>query len=101
MNDTKIPPPPPIVPYVPIEFWSDVLINLDKRVKTVIEDFGYGEVGLVIKIHKEKILEVKFTDEIRVRNIISKAGDKGVDSAPQGSDSTLRQNSVSPTRRTE
>ena len=94
MSEQKIPPPPPVTPYVPIEFWSDVLINLDKRVKIVAEDFGYGEVGLIIKIHKEKILEVKFTDEIRVRNIIAKAGNKGMDSAPQGSDSTVRQNTT-------
>jgi hypothetical protein len=101
MDKTSENKPLPQPLFVPIEFWSEIMLNLDKRVKVVTEDFGYGEVGLIIKIHKEKILEVKFTDEIRVRGIIAKAGNKGADSYPQGSDSTLIQHPTTPTTKTE
>ncbi len=89
-NNTKMPPLPPRKLFVPIEFWSEIMLNLDKRVEVVTNDFGFGEIGLIIKIHKEKVMEVEFSDKIRVRNIISKAGIRGNDSAPQGTDSTLK-----------
>ena len=93
------PPPPPLKEelYVPASFWLEILSHMDRKIRALCEEFGYGEIGLTIRVHKEKIMEVKFTDEVRIRGLVEKAGSRAWQAQPQGTESTLNQ---TPTEKT-
>lgn len=73
----KMPPVPKANLYLPIAFWSEILVHLDTKVHTIASQYGFGEVEMVIKIHKEKVFEVSFKDHVRVRGLVEKAGRQG------------------------
>lgn len=72
---SNIPPPPLVKPnlFLPLSFWSEIMVHLDKKVETVIKHYGYGKIGMQIKIHKSEIIEVAFSDDISVRGLVEKA----------------------------
>lgn len=55
--------------YVPIEYWSQVLMTLDKKVETIATAYGYGEVSVRITIQNGKVIYTIFQDEIRVKGL--------------------------------
>lgn len=69
---------PPITPkvdlYLPLAFWSEILVTLDKKTQTLSTNYGFGEVNLSLIVHRGKVIEVLFNDKIRVRGLAEKAG---------------------------
>jgi hypothetical protein len=94
-----LPPPPPKKDelYVSANFWLEILTHMDKKIRVLCEDYGYGKVGLTIKVHKEKIMEVEFDDNVRIRGLIEKAGNRAWQGQTQGTASGLPQDPVSKT----
>ena len=81
-NEELIPTPPRKKPlYVPIDFWLEVIAYLDNRVEYVSTNSGFGKIEVSLKLHKGKIHEVDFREQIGVRDIISKSGHAGNPSA--------------------
>lgn len=58
--------------YLPAKFWSTVLASLDAKTEVLCEQVGFGEVTLTLKVHRGKITEVYFADEMRVRGLLEK-----------------------------
>lgn len=82
-NNGAVPPPPPKQEfYLPTKFWLDVLTHLDSKMRILCEDYGHGKIGLTIKVHKSKITEVEFNDDIRIRSLIEALGPKAVQDKP-------------------
>lgn len=82
--DEKIPMPPTKAElFLPIVFWSTLMLHLDRKIESIIKNYGFGQVNMAIKIHKGKIMEVSFNDEIRVRELVEKAGHAGSPNGPQ------------------
>lgn len=74
---SNIPPPPTIERaklFLPIAFWSEIMVHLDKKIEVICKEYGFGEVEMEVKINKGRIMEVTFNDKIRVRNLVEKAG---------------------------
>ena len=85
MNE-KIPMPPTRSDlFLPIVFWSTLMLHLDKKIESIIKNYGFGEVRMNVKIHKNRIYEVSFNDEIKIRDLVEKAGNAGDPNAPQTS----------------
>jgi hypothetical protein len=59
--------------HLPLSFWSEILMTIDRKVQTICENYGYGKVGMSVIIHKGKVIDVVFDDEIRVRGLVDKA----------------------------
>lgn len=59
--------------YLPLEFWSEILVVLDKKMEQLTKDYGFGQVGLTIISHNGKVTDVIFEDQIRVRGLVDKA----------------------------
>lgn len=53
--------------YGGIDYWSKILVTMDKKLETICKNYGYGEIGLTIVIHNGKIMYSLFTDEIKVK----------------------------------
>lgn len=82
-NRIQMPPIEKAELFVPIAFWSEVLVHLDSKIETICKHYGFGKVEMTIKIHKDKIMEVSFSDEIRIRGLVEKAGSHGDSNSPQ------------------
>ena len=81
-KEIKTPIPPKKNPlFVPIDFWLEVIAYCDNRVEYVVNNSGFGKIEVSLKIHKGKIHEVDFREQIGVRDIIAKAGPGGNPSA--------------------
>lgn len=50
-----------------IDYWSKVIITLDKKLEMISQNYGFGEIGLTIIIHNGKIMYSLFTDEIKIK----------------------------------
>lgn len=78
-----VPTPPQRKPlFVPIDFWLEVIAYLDNRTEYVVKNSGFGKIEVSLKLHKGKIHEVDFREQIGVRDIISKSGPVGNPSIP-------------------
>lgn len=75
MSETSL--PDKVKLYLPIEFWSEIMIHLDKKAEMLAQEYGYGRINLSLAIHEGKVKDVIFTDEIRIRGIVEKTGRKG------------------------
>ena len=83
-EEDKIPMPPTRTQlFLPIVFWSSLMLHLDKKIESIIKNYGFGQVEMMVKIHKGKIMEVSFNDEVRVRELVEKAGQAGDPNGPQ------------------
>lgn len=58
--------------FLPLSFWSKVILTLDRKVEMLCKQYGYGNVRLDLPIHKHHVLEAIFSDEIRVRGLVRK-----------------------------
>ena len=73
-NQIPLPPLPTKVElFMPIEFWSEVLMTLDKKIQAVAQIYGFGKVSLTVSITNGGITEVSFDDNIRIRGLVEKA----------------------------
>jgi len=66
MNE-KLVPPPKVNLYGGIDYWSKILVTLDKKLQVICENYGFGELGLTIVIHNGKIMYSLFSDKIKVK----------------------------------
>lgn len=62
--------------YLPLMFWSEILVVLDKKIEQLTKDYGFGRVSMTIVSHNGKITDVLFNDEVRVRGLVEKAESK-------------------------
>lgn len=73
-EEKKIPTPPighpPLT--LPLSFWLEVISYLDKRIDTLHNSSGHGELQVTLKMFKGRITEVNFSEDIRVRGLIEK-----------------------------
>lgn len=53
--------------YGGMEYWSKVIITMDKKLETISKNYGFGELGLTIVIHNGKIMYSLFTDKIKLK----------------------------------
>ena len=56
--------------YLPVNFWSTILASLDSIIQALSESYGFGEVSLKLIIHRGKVTEIYFNDEIRIRGLV-------------------------------
>ena len=66
------PKKPEYVPYLPMEFWSQIITTLDKKTRDVANVYGYGKISTTFTIYNGKIKDVVFNDEVRVRHTENK-----------------------------
>jgi hypothetical protein len=50
-----------------INFWARILITMDRKLQTLCQEYGYGEIGLKIVVHRGKVVYSLFSDEIRIK----------------------------------
>ena len=63
---------PEYKPYLPVEFWSQIITTLDKKTRDISKVYGYGKISTTFTIYNGKIKDVVFNDEVRIRNIEKK-----------------------------
>ena len=56
--------------FLPVNFWSTILASLDSKVQALSESYGFGEVSLKLIIHRGKVTEIYFNDEVRIRGLV-------------------------------
>lgn len=56
--------------YGGINYWSKILVALDKKLELICQQYGYGEIGLTIVIHNGKIMYTMFKDEIKIKEAV-------------------------------
>ena len=89
MKDEQKIPLPPLPPkvelYMPLEFWSEILITLDKKTQAIAQTYGFGKVSLTLSITNGGITEVSFDDQIKIRGLVEKAKlhSESIKSAPE------------------
>lgn len=75
IDNKKIPMPP--VParefFIPLSFWTDLIMTLDKRAEMIAEGSGYGVIAIDVKLQNGKVYEVGIEEKTRLRNIVEKA----------------------------
>jgi len=59
--------------YLPLVFWSQLLMTLDRKTETIVKEFGYGKVHMTITVQKGKVIDVIYSDEIHVRHLVEQA----------------------------
>lgn len=69
VNETKT---PKVNLYGGINYWSKILVTMDKKLQVICENYGYGELGLTIIIHNGKIVYSLFKDEIKIKETENK-----------------------------
>lgn len=75
----NIPPPPQKEEmYLPIKFWLDLITHMDKKTQVLCENYGHGKIGFTIKVHRNLITDIEFTDDIRVKSLIEALGPRAV-----------------------
>lgn len=71
--DEKVPMPPTKTNFrYPIEFWSEIVMHLDKKAQIIADDYGWGKINLTLIIQGGKVTQVVFNDEIRVSKLEEK-----------------------------
>lgn len=76
-DDSKKIPMPPLPDkvdlFLPLTFWSEILITLDKKLQALSQNYGYGSVKITIVVHDGEVKEVNFDDNIRIRGLVEKS----------------------------
>lgn len=81
MSEEKIP-----IPQLPqdekvklnksLTFWSSILIVLDKKLQSLEENYGFGEIGLTIVVHRGEMAKIIWQDKIFDNELVKKGGGK-------------------------
>lgn len=58
---------PKVQLYVPLKFWSMIMVTLDHKIEELSKGYGHGTIGMEIVVRKGKIKDVVFNDQLRVR----------------------------------
>ena len=58
--------------YLPITFWSEILVHIDRKTEMLEKNYGYGKINVCLTVHDGKITDVIFTDEVRIRGLVDK-----------------------------
>jgi len=80
IDPNKIPTPPlpdKVDLFLPLNFWSEILITLDKKLQALSTGYGYGSVKITITVHDGEVKEVMFDDNIRIRGLVEKSKTQG------------------------
>ena len=88
-REEQVPMPPTKPLFMPLDFWLNLISYLDKRVEIVSLGSGYGTLEMSIKLQRGKIFEVEFEEKIRLRDVLEKAGHRGVPLSTQQTKPTL------------
>lgn len=56
--------------YLPISFLSSLATSLDSKVQALAETYGFGKVSVTLVIHRGKVSETYFNDEVRLRGLV-------------------------------
>ena|SRR3990167_10088009 len=71
-------PSPPVPPkstlYKNINFWSDVLLRLDRKIQFMEENLAFGEVGLTFIFHRGRIHRIIWKDDLSDLVLVEKSG---------------------------
>ena len=67
MNEKTASVPPKVNLYGGIDYWSKILVTMDKKLQVICENYGFGELGLTIVIHNGKIMYSLFSDKIKIK----------------------------------
>ena len=70
IKEEKIPMPPEIPKvelFMPLDFWSEILMTLDKKTQGVAKIYGFGKVTLVITINNGGISSINFGEDVRIQ----------------------------------
>ena len=65
---TTVPIEEKVALYLPLSFWSKILITLDRKIHSMADMYGYGSVSMQVVIRKGAIKDIVFNDEVRVRD---------------------------------
>lgn len=63
----------PSTTYLPTKFWVEVMTFLDRKVQIISDDYGYGKIIMTVQIADNKVKDVIFNDEVRMRSLVEKA----------------------------
>ena len=53
--------------YGGIDYWSKILVTMDKKLEVICQNYGFGELGLTIVIHNGNIMYSIFSDKIKIK----------------------------------
>jgi hypothetical protein len=53
--------------FLPLAWWSKVMLMLDRKISAMSEVYGFGSVSMEVTIHKGKVKDVVLLDKARVR----------------------------------
>ena len=69
-------PVPPVPPKgtlnKSINFWSEVLLRLDKKIQMMEENLGFGDIGITFRFYRGKITKIIWIDEITDLTMVKK-----------------------------
>lgn len=57
--------------YMPLAWWSQIMLNIDRKIESMAGIYGYGSVSLEIVVRGGVVKDVVLKDEIRVRQDIA------------------------------
>lgn len=79
MSEEKIP-----IPQLPTDvkvelnksltFWSAILIVLDKKLQSLENTYGFGEIGLKLIVHRGKLAKIVWEDKVFDNELVKKGG---------------------------
>jgi len=52
---------------MPLKFWSQVMVTLDKKISTLADNSGYGSVNLEVIVKRGDVQDVIFSDRVQIR----------------------------------
>lgn len=58
---------PKVEMYLPLAFWSKIMMTLDRKVHSLADAHGFGSVSLQIMVRDGVVRDVVLNDEIRIR----------------------------------
>ena len=70
LQSEKKTPMPESKYYLPISFLSSIAASLDSKVQVLSETYGFGKVSVTLVIHRGKVSETYFNDEVRIRGLL-------------------------------
>lgn len=74
MSDTRVPTPALKREFfIPLAFWTDLIVTLDKRAEMIANGSGYGIIAVDVKLQNGKVYEVGIEEKTRLRNMVEKA----------------------------
>lgn len=58
---------PKVELYLPLSFWSKIMITLDRKIHSLSDMYGFGSVSMQIIIRNGVVKDIVFSDEVRLR----------------------------------